>query len=152
MVSAKFGDGSVSALRDMGVSIDKTGKLQVDSAKLDTALQNNFDDVVKMFSNNQEDQSKFSGADRGIAGEAYKNLGNLLDPAGGTLKTLSDNQTQKITSYQKQLDALEARMAVLLKRYTDQFSAMNSLVGQIKSTQTGLKSSFEGMMASYTNK
>jgi flagellar hook-associated protein 2 len=41
---------------------------------------------------------------------------------------------------------------VLLKRYTDQFSAMNSLVGQIKSTQTGLKSSFEGMMASYTNK
>lgn len=152
VVSAEFASGSISALRDIGVSIDKAGKLQMDGAKLDTALQNNFDDVVKMLSNNQQDQTKFSDAPRGIAGEAYKNLGALLDPVGGTLKTLSDNQSQKITSFQKQLDALEARMAVLLKRYTDQFASMNSLVGQIKSTQTGLKSSFDGMMASYTNK
>ena len=152
VVGAEFASGSISALRDIGVSIDKSGKLQMDGAKLDTALQNNFDDVVKMFSNNQEDQSKFNATPSGVAGDAYKKLGALLDPAGGTLKTLSDNQSQKITSYQKQLDALEARMAVLLKRYTDQFASMNSLVGQIKSTQTGLKSSFDGMMASYTNK
>lgn len=150
VVSAEFGTGSIRALRDIGVSIDKSGKLQIDNTKLDAALQSNFDDLVKMFSNNQEDQSKFNATPSGVAGDAYKKLGVLLDPAGGMLKTLSDNQSQKITSYQKQLDALEARMAVLLKRYTDQFATMNSLVGQIKSTQTGLKSSFEGMMAAYT--
>lgn len=143
--------GSMTALRDLGVSIDKSGQLQIDSSKLDNALQSNFDGVVKMLSNNQENQGKFSTAASGIAGEAYKKLTSLLEPTG-TLTVQSTNQTNKIADYQKKLDALQTRMETLLKRYTDQFSAMDSLVGQIKSTQTGLKSSFEGMMAAYTNK
>ena len=142
--------GTMTALRDVGVSIDKNGQLQIDSTKLDNALQNNFDDVVKMLSNNQENATKFNPAPAGVAGEAYKKLGTLLDPNGGTLQTLSTNQTQKITDYQKQLDTLATRLQTLLTRYTAQFSAMDSLVGQIKSTQTGLKSSFDGMMAAYT--
>jgi len=40
----------------------------------------------------------------------------------------------------------------LLARYTKQFASMDSLVGQINSQKTSLKSSFEGMMAMYTNK
>ncbi|MEY3721619.1 MAG: hypothetical protein RL618_2138, partial [Pseudomonadota bacterium] len=40
----------------------------------------------------------------------------------------------------------------LLQRYTKQFSAMDSLVGSINSQKTSLKSTFEGMMAAYTNK
>jgi flagellar capping protein FliD len=43
-------------------------------------------------------------------------------------------------------------MTQLLARYTKQFSEMDSMVGQTKSTQTGLTSSFAGLMAMYTNK
>ena len=43
-------------------------------------------------------------------------------------------------------------MTRLLDRYTKQFAAMDSMVGQIKSTQTGLTSTFAGLMAMYTNK
>ena len=143
--------GTMNALRDIGVSIDKAGQLQIDNTKLDDALQNNFDNVVKMLSNNQENQSKFNPAPAGVAGEAYKKLVVLLDPIGGTLETLSSNQTKKITDYQKQLDTLASRLQTLLTRYTAQFSTMDNLVGQIKSTQTSLKSTFAGMMASYTN-
>jgi flagellar hook-associated protein 2 len=143
--------GTFKALRDIGLSIDKTGQLQVDATKLDSALQGNFDDVVKLLSNNRENQSKFNPGTAGVAGEAYRKLVAMLDPSG-TLSTQSTNQGTKITAYQKQLDALEARMQVLLKRYTEQFSAMDSLVGRIKSTQSGLKSSFDGMMAAYTSK
>ena len=142
--------GNMTALRNIGVSVDKNGQLQIDNTKLDNALKDNFDDVVKMLSNNQENQTKFNPTPAGIAGESYKKLGNLLDPIGGTLTTLSDNQTNKITDYQKQLDELQSRLQVILKRYTDQFSAMDSLVGQIKATQTSLKSTFDGMMAAYT--
>ena len=144
--------GKITAFRDIGVSIDKSGKLQVDNTKLDASLQTSFDDVVKMLSNNQENQSKFSQAPAGLAGEAYKKLGVTLDPIGGTLETLSNNQSQKINEYQKQLDVLASRLQTLLARYTSQFSVMDSLVGQIKSSQSGLKSSFDGMMAAYTNK
>jgi flagellar hook-associated protein 2 len=142
--------GTMNALRDIGVSIDKAGQLQIDNTKLDDALQNNFDNVVKMLSNNQENQSKFNTAPAGVAGEAYKKLVVLLDPIGGTLETLSSNQTKKIADYQKQLDTLATRLQTLLTRYTAQFSTMDNLVGQIKSTQTSLKSTFDGMMASYT--
>jgi flagellar capping protein FliD len=43
-------------------------------------------------------------------------------------------------------------MTDLLARYNKQFAAMESMVGQTKSLQTNLKSTFEGMMAAYTNK
>jgi flagellar hook-associated protein 2 len=138
------------ALRDLGVTIDKNGQLQIDNTKLDGALKNNFDDMVKMLSNDQEQLTQFSTTPAGLAGEAYRSLNTILDPIGGTISTLSQNQTNKVTEYQKQLDALQTRLQVILKRYTDQFSAMDALVGQIKSVQTGLKSTFDGMMATYT--
>jgi len=43
-------------------------------------------------------------------------------------------------------------MTQLLARYTKQFAAMDALVGQTNSLRTSLTSSFEGMMAAYTNK
>lgn len=143
--------GSFKALRDIGLSVDKTGQLQLDATKLDNALQGNFDDVVKLLSNNQENQSKYNATPAGVAGEAYRKLAGMLDPSAA-LSSQSTSQGTRITAYQKQLDALEARMQILLKRYTDQFSAMDSLVGQIKTTQSGLKSTFESMMATYTSK
>jgi flagellar hook-associated protein 2 len=43
-------------------------------------------------------------------------------------------------------------MDTLLKRYQKQFAAMDSFVGSVNSQKSSLKSSFEGMMAAYTNK
>jgi flagellar capping protein FliD len=43
-------------------------------------------------------------------------------------------------------------MTRVLARYNKQFATMDSMVGQTKSTQTGLTSSFAGLMAMYTNK
>ena len=68
------------------------------------------------------------------------------------LTTQSTNLTTKISSYKKQLADLDTRMTALLGRYNKQFAAMESMVGQSKSLQTSLKSTFDGMMATYTNK
>jgi flagellar capping protein FliD len=87
----------------------------------------------------------------GTAGEAVKKLTALLDTSAA-LTTQSTNLSTKIASYQKELAALEDRMTAMLARYNKQFAAMESMVGQSKSLQTSLKSTFEGMMASYTNK
>jgi flagellar capping protein FliD len=43
-------------------------------------------------------------------------------------------------------------MAGILARYKKQFATMESMVGQSKSLQTNLKSTFDGMMSVYTNK
>ena len=143
--------GGLTALRDIGFSIDQKGVLSIDKTKLDSALQSNFDNVVTLVTGNRENQSKYSVLPSGAAGEAVKKLTALLDPTAA-LTTQSTNLTTKITDYKKQLADLDTRMTALLARYNKQFASMDSLVGQSKSLQTSLKSTFDGMMATYTNK
>ena len=143
--------GGLTALRDIGFNIDQKGVLSLDKTKLDSALKNNFDNVVTLVTGNRENQSKFSVLPSGVAGEAVKKLTALLETTA-PLTTQSTNLTTKISDYKKQLDKLDTRMTELLARYNKQFAAMESMVGQSKSLQTSLKSTFDGMMATYTNK
>lgn len=143
--------GGLTALRDIGLSISKTGELELDSTKLENALQYKFDNVVTLLTSNREKQSSYSVLPSGSAGEAVKKLTALLDTSAA-LTTQSANLTTKITAYNKELAALDTRMAAILARYNKQFAAMESMVGQSKSLQTNLKSTFDGMMSVYTNK
>ncbi|MGI9133751.1 MAG: flagellar filament capping protein FliD, partial [Rhodoferax sp.] len=143
--------GSISALRDLGVSIDAKGKLAINSVTMDLALQFHYSDAVTMLSGNQQDQSEFDTSAAGVAGDAFKKLTTAL-ASTGTITTESNNATQRITKYQDDLTKLEDRMTILLASYTKQFSIMDSLVGQTNTLRTSLTSSFAGMMAMYTNK
>ena len=143
--------GGLTALRDIGFNIDQKGVLSLDKTKLDSALKNNFDNVVTLVTGNRENQSKFSVLPSGVAGEAVKKLTALLETTA-PLTTQGTNLTTKISEYKKQLDKLDIRMTDLLARYNKQFATMESMVGQSKSLQTSLKSTFDGMMATYTNK
>ncbi len=142
---------SVSAFWQLGLSVDEKGKMSLDSAKLDTSLSNHFSDVVKSLTGNYDNLSAFSKAPAGLMGDAVRKLSNLLDPKG-TLMTQSESASSQNSKYQKDLTDLQTRMDSLLARYTKQFAAMDSLVGQVNSQKTSLKSTFEGMMAAYTNK
>jgi flagellar hook-associated protein 2 len=143
--------GNMTALRDIGITLTRTGTLEIDQVKMDAALQNNYDQVVTMLTANKENQSAQSTLNGGVSNEAVKKLTSLLD-ANSPLTTQSTNLTTKISKYKAELDKLELRMTEMLTRYKTQFAAMESMVGQTKTLQTSLKSTFEGMMASYTNK
>jgi flagellar hook-associated protein 2 len=149
--SSNTPSGNMTALRDIGITISRTGELEIDQVKMDAALQNNYDQVVTMLTANKENQSALSTLNGGVSNEAVKKLTSLLD-ASSPLTTQSTNLTTKISKYKAELDKLEIRMKEMLARYKKQFAAMESMVGESKSLQTGLKSTFEGMMATYTNK
>jgi len=103
-------------------------------------------------SGNQENQSSTDKANAsGVAGDASKSLRVLLG-ASGAIITETDNANKRIAKYQDDLATLDDRMTRILARYQKQFAAMDSMVGQTKATQTGLTSTFAGMMAMYTNK
>ncbi len=143
--------GGLTALRDLGISVDRTGVMTLDNAKLDSVLSSKFDHVVTLLSANRENMSTFNASTAGVAGEAVKKIITLLDNAG-TLTVQSENLSTRIAEYKKDLVKLEERMTQLLARYNKQFANMESMVGQSKSLKTSLASTFEGMMASYTNK
>jgi len=141
----------VGAMWQMGISIDSSGVMATDATKLDAALTNNFDDVVKTFTGNQNNTSAYTVAPAGIAGDAIKSLTKLLSTTGPLL-TQSTNANTQNTRYQEDLTKLGTRMDSLLARYQKQFAAMNSLVGSVNSQKASLKSTFDGMMATATGK
>ena len=141
---------NVTALRDIGITLQRDGTLAVDDAKLDAALANNYDDVVKMMTGNTTPATVGTGS-RGLAGDAVKRLTSLLGPSG-PIMTQSTSAESQITRYKKDLERLDDQMSALLTRYTKQFAVMDELVGRINSQKSSLKNSFDGLMAMYTNK
>ncbi len=142
---------TITAARDAGLSFDRNGQLTLDEAKLDKALQNNFDEVVKTFSAGTNSKSIYSTAPSGIAGDAVIKLDQMLR-SSGLIANQTDSANKKIDTYKADLTKLDERLSQILARYTKQFSVMESIVGSNNSLKTSLKSSFDGMMASYTNK
>lgn len=139
---------NIKAARDVGLSIDRYGKLSLDDGKLDTALQNNFGEVSTLFSAGTNNKSIYSPAPAGLAGDAINKIEKML-LSTGIIETQSANATTKIAKYKEELATLEDRMEKLLNRYMSQFSVMESIVGNSNSTREGLTSTFKGMMAAY---
>ena len=135
----------------MGYSLDQKGVLSLDASKLDTVIQNNYDDITKLFTGGYNKLSTYSTLSAGIAGDAGKKLTNLLGPTG-PLTTKTNNANTESDKYRARLAALQVRMDALLARYQKQFASMDSLVGSVNSQKTSLKATFDGMMATYTNK
>ena len=80
-----------------------------------------------------------------------KKINKKLAP-DGALMNQSTGATSQIDKYKTDLTKIQTRLDALLARYNKQFAAMDSLVGSINAQKTSLKSTFDGMMASYTNK
>jgi flagellar hook-associated protein 2 len=141
----------INSFRDLGITLNRNGELELDETKLDTVLQTKYDSMVTMLTANRESLSTLSSLSAGASGTAVKKLTQMLDTTGA-LTAQTENLTKKIDEYKLELTKLEDRMTTLLERYNKQFGAMETMVGQSKSLQTSLKSTFDGMMATYTNK
>ena len=141
----------VGAMWQLGIKVDQTGVMSLDETKLDAALTSNFDDVVKTMTGNTNGLSAYSSQPAGFAGEAVRKLSKLLGATGPIVSNSQNAETQNV-KYKEQLAKLDIRMTALLSRYTKQFAAMDSLVGSVNTQKTSLKSTFDGMMAAYTNK
>ena len=142
---------NISAMWQMGFKFDEKGVMSLDATKIESSLQDNFSDVVTVFTGNQNGLSSFSTQNAGFAGDGVRKLSKLLG-ATGPMLSQSTNADKQSSKYRDDLLNLDTRMTALLSRYTKQFAAMDSLVGNVNSQKTSLKSSFDGMMASYTNK
>ncbi len=139
---------TVKAPRDVGLTFDRNGVLQFDKDKLAAQLQSNFDEVAQMFSANTNNQSVFSVAPGGVAGDAFINLDKLMR-TNGLIAQQTNNASQQVDRFKADLEKLEDQMEKLLERYMRQFSAMESIVGSSNSLRESLKGTFEGMANAY---
>lgn len=142
---------SVTALRDIGIALDRNGRLQVDAVKFDVSLKARFDDIASMFTGNNENLPSTSTAARGLAGDAVVRLEAMMAKDGPILSR-SEAASSQLADAQEDLTELEDRMATVYDRYIKQFSVMDGLVSQMNSLRESLKGQFENLANMYENK
>jgi flagellar hook-associated protein 2 len=136
-------------MRDLGVSIDRNGVLSLNEATLDTAVSNNFEEVVQMLAGRQVvTQNDQTVTKRGIGVAMSARLRELMGPSGIVINQSSSAESQ-VARHKRDLVTLEARMEKILERYTKQFAAMESLVGQMNAMRENLKGQFENLANAY---
>ena len=143
--------GSIRSLSDIGVEMTRTGTLQLNETKFDTVLAASPSQISTMLTADKENKSYVGDLNRGLIGDAIKQLNQMIS-SSGTINTLTKNTNTQITKYKDQLTKLDSRMSLLLARYTKQFSAMESFVGKSNAMRTNLKGQFDSMLAIYSNK
>ncbi len=140
----------VKAARDVGLSFDRDGVLQFDKDKLAAQLKDNFAEVAQMFTANVSNQSTYSPAAGGVAGDAVKKLDAMMRVTG-SVQQQTDSARNQVKRYQADLEKLEEQMKKLLERYTQQFASMESVVGNSNRLRESLKGTFEGLANAYKN-
>lgn len=135
---------TVKALRDVGISINSNGNLDLNQTKLDDAIINRPDEVALMLNANVSNQDQAFRSTRGLAGDAVKKLTAMLSSTGPIASAKQSTITAE-NRYKDMLLRLEAQTAATLARYTKQFAAMDNIVGQANSQKTSLKNTFDAM-------
>jgi flagellar hook-associated protein 2 len=119
--------GDYKTLASLGITRQTDGTLALDSAKLDKALSADSTSVAKVF----------GSKDTGVAVKLSKDIATMLKE-GGVIDSRNDSLTSDLKTVQADSDALDARMDTLTKRYTKQFTALDTLLTQLQSTSNYL--------------
>jgi flagellar hook-associated protein 2 len=126
VLGGENGEGSLTMLSQLGVKTATDGTMTVDSSKLGAALSTNAEAV----------RTLFSGAD-GIGEKLSEVLDGYLD-TDGRLSAQTERLQARLTAIGDQTEALDRRMALVEARYRKQFTALDTLLGQLQSTSSYL--------------
>lgn len=127
------GAGGMRALTDLGIALDRDGKLVIDDKKLDAALENNFDQVGGFLTGEGGLMTRLEGRIDAFAGK---------EGIIGTRQKSIEAQRSDIT---KQKERMNAKAAQVEARLFKQFNAMDSLVGQLSQTSSNLASTLASL-------
>lgn len=119
-------DSRVNTLASIGVTTQRDGTFVVDSDKLSTAIEENFDQIGEFFA-----------SDNGLANKLDTLIENYVNSAG-ILDSRTDGLGRRITDLAEQRTALAIRLTSLESRLLAQFTAMDTLVNNLQSQSSFL--------------
>ena len=138
---------SIAALSELGIEADRYGDLSLDSATFQSKLSSKPEDM-KLFSGNVVTSGLSDNTDSaGMADRLKSSIDDYITASTGMLSTKEtriDSALEDITD--DRLDVV-ARMTSLEERYTKQFTAMDTLVSQLRSTSDFLTNQMDALKA-----
>lgn len=122
---ASLSGNSYSYLAQVGVSIQASGTISVNTSDFQSAASSNLVDVVSLFTD----------SDEGFAQRLYSEVSTLLQ-ANGVVDAKTDGISSLISTTDTRINQMEARLTSTERRLRAQFSALDSLLGSLNATSS----------------
>ena len=142
--------GNINALRDIGISLNRTGSMTFSETKYSVAIAADYADVVTMLTANTNNQNLFGTDEKGLSQDIATALEVLTENAG-VIAVRSKNAASSVVDYKDELAVLEKRMDAVYQRYLSQFAAMETIMASMDSTKDYLKGQLESLSKAYDN-
>ena len=142
--------GNMIALRDLGISIDRTGTMTFTETTYDEAILSNYEDIVTMLTANTSNESLYTTSSKGLAQDIATTLEDFTD-SDGIITTRAEGADKELADHKEELVELEKRMAAVYERYLTQFTAMESLMASMDATKEYLTGQLESLSKAYDN-
>jgi flagellar hook-associated protein 2 len=120
-------NSSYSYLSEVGVSFQRDGKLSLDSAALQKAIDSDFAGMAELFAN--DNQGYLFRVDA---------LVSSLSQSDGLIGTRQDGLNTSIDSVDQRILDMQYRLDLRRKGLLDQFTALDALMGDLKGTSNFL--------------
>jgi flagellar hook-associated protein 2 len=135
-LGASQASGTLTVLSQAGVSIDKTGTMQVNSTKLNAALTSDLSGVTTLFSG-------VSGS--GGYGRQVDALITSFNSTNGVLKNAQNGVTTTLKNLDKEYVRAQERIDATIARYQTQFSQLDTLMARMNQTSSYLTQQFSAL-------
>jgi flagellar hook-associated protein 2 len=139
---------SVVAMRDLGVTMNRYGKIEFSESVYDAKVASSYSDIVTMLTADTINQNLFETSAKGLAQDIVTALEDMTD-ATGVVTNRETNATAELAKYEEQLIKLQTRMDAVYDRYLMQFGAMETLMATLDNTKDYLTSQLESLSKVY---
>lgn len=131
--------GTFTLLVELGITTQKDGTLKLDSGKLAAALATDRDGVKNLFAGSDGYATRLSTVLDGFVGSS------------GRIESQSKSLQTRLDDIGDQRDALDLRSAAVARRYRTQFTALDTLLGQLSTTSNFLSQQLGSLPGSSSN-
>lgn len=119
--------GTMSSIGQAGISFTAAGVMQVDTAKLNTAVSTDFTGLSNLFNNSTTGYATL-----------FNNLATSALSATGSFANRTNSLNQSVKTAADRITVMNAQLAALQTQYTKQYSALNVLMANMNQTSTYL--------------
>lgn len=128
-VPAELSSNALKALSEIGVVMQQSGQLTLDKSKLEAAVGNSPTAVTNLLQ---------------AYGKEFNTTIQSMQGSGGLVSSKVESLNNSVSRFKLNQEALEARIALVEKRYRAQFTALDKYVSSMQTTSSYLTQQLVG--------
>jgi flagellar hook-associated protein 2 len=122
-------NGTFTRLAEVGVHFETTGKISIDEARLESALESSLDGVKELFGGTDGSSGRFG---------ALKTMIESYTEAGGLVADIRERIDTQVTGLGKRIDTLEEQLAIRRAALQREFIAADRAIAQLNQQGSSL--------------